>query len=257
MASSSNSPQRIPRLSRTTDALTSAQRWQAVVKRDATIDSFVYAVLTTKIYCRPSCSARLARRANIRFYDTPPEAEKAGFRPCKRCRPQSGQTAAQNNPQTAMVYRACEQIREELAAGLKPRLQDLAVRAGLTPSHFHRVFKKHTGVTPGQYASGLVESAMRPSSDSLTPDTLFELGTPPAPYGSIEGSGDEGLNLDTGGRQFAPLASLSATEREGCTLSSISKDPDESGWNEFDFLLAAEGRTSPNPLFIDPHMLSA
>ncbi|KAJ5562876.1 Ada DNA repair metal-binding [Penicillium sp. DV-2018c] len=141
-------PQKIPRLN--TNTPTDTERWQAIVTRDTTANAFVYAVLTTKIYCRPSCPARLARRANVLFYDTPSQAEKAGFRPCKRCRPHSGQTAAQNNPQTAVVENACESVRNILAAGLKPKPRDLAAQAGLTYSHFHRVFKKHAGVTPGR-----------------------------------------------------------------------------------------------------------
>lgn len=248
MADSTHTRQRISRLSRSGDVLTSAQRWQAVVKRDATVDSFVYAVLTTKVYCRPSCSARLARRANVEFYDIPSQAEEAGFRPCKRCRPHSGRTAAQSNPQTTVVYNACEQIREELAAGLKPRLQELAAQAGLTSSHFHRVFKKHTGVTPAKYASGLIESTTRPPPDPSTPDIPFEVETP-RDESLVEGMKGES-NLDPWGPLVPPMAGLSAVE----TLGSM--DPAE--WNEFDVLLAAEpGQMSPlDGLLIDPRMLS-
>ncbi|CAI7675560.1 unnamed protein product [Penicillium pancosmium] len=233
MASTHTSRQKIPRLSRSNDVLTSAQRWQAVVKRDATVDSFVYAVLTTKIYCRPSCSARLARRANVEFHDTPSQAENAGFRP---------------------FYKACEQIRNELAAGLKPRLQDLAAQAGLTSCHFHRVFKKHTGVTPGTYARGLIGSTTtRPSSspDAPTPDTLSEFET------SHDGSGMEGreegkLNFDMGDYLVPPMAGPLAVG------SPMSMDPSWGEWNEFDILLAAEPeQMSPRDvLSIDPRMLS-
>lgn len=245
--------QKIPRLNRPSDVITSAQRWQAVVRRDATVDTFVYAVLTTKIYCRPSCSARLARRANVEFHDTPSEAENAGFRPCKRCRPQSGRTAAQSNPQTAIVYKACEQIRDELAAGLKPRLQDLAAHAGLTSCHFHRVFKKHTGVTPGKYASGLVVSTTtRPSSspDVSTPDTPSEFETS---YDWSRMEGREGkLNLDMGCSLVPPMAGLLAVG------SPVSMDPSWGEWNEFDLLLADEPEQMSlrDALSIDPRMLS-
>ncbi|KAJ5742960.1 hypothetical protein N7533_010062 [Penicillium manginii] len=249
---SEHTRQKIPRLNRSSDVLTSAQRWQAVVKRDATVDSFVYAVLTTKIYCRPSCSARLARRANVEFHDTPSQAEDAGFRPCKRCRPQSGRTAAQSNPQTAIVYKACEQIRDELAAGLKPRLQDLAAQAGLTACHFHRVFKKHTGVTPGKYASGLIVSTTttRPSSspDVSTPDTL-----PTSEFETLhDGSRIEGkLDLDMGDSLVPPLSGLLAVG------SPVSMDPSWGEWNEFDLFFATETeQMSPRDvLSIDPRML--
>ncbi|KAJ5104526.1 transcriptional regulator family: Helix-turn-helix [Penicillium alfredii] len=224
------SPQRIPRLRSSRSALVS-ERWQAIAHRDATIDSFVYGVLTTKIYCRPSCSARLARRANVCFYDTPAQAEQAGFRPCKRCRPHSGQTAAQSNPQAAMVDRACTMIREHVAAGLKPRLQDLATQAGLTPSHFHRMFKKHMGLTPGQYASDVAHRDMAPSA-SRTPSTP-ELETLQQDL-VVNGDRSDLLNLDQGEGQSRDLAGM---------LTPGSGDfpviPDEP-WNDFDVLLAAD-----------------
>lgn len=259
---SKHTPQKIPRLTRSTDALTSSQRWQAITRRDPTINSFVYAVLTTKIYCRPSCAARLARRANVQFYDTPSQAEQAGFRACKRCRPQTGGTALANHPQTAIVGRACETIQAELAIGLKPRLQDLAAQAGLTPSHFHRVFKKRMGVTPGQYASGLVQGSVSESGSSeycLTPDTtaLSESGTPPLEI--LDGSGRGVLNLEAGESLLSalwPLAGLSVVEGEPpAVLDDV--------WNDFDAFLAAEpgqnqiSSMEDPPLAIDPQVILA
>jgi methylphosphotriester-DNA--protein-cysteine methyltransferase len=236
-------PQQIPRLN-PTNALTNTERWQAIATRDATANTFVYAVLTTKIYCRPSCPARLARRANVQFYDTPSQAEKAGFRACKRCRPHSGQTAAQSNPQTAVVEKACESIRNSLAAGLKPKLSDLALQVGLTPSHFHRVFKKHVGVTPGQYVGSLAQSNLR-SPDSLT-STSSDVET----TRSISGDGNmEILTLDGVGEKGA---SSSAT---GAEFPGFMND----AWNEFDTLLSLEhGQTWMRELSsIDPRIISA
>ncbi|KAF7596311.1 hypothetical protein BBP40_002455 [Aspergillus hancockii] len=150
-------PQKIPRLiGCATPPVSAAARWQAVIRRDAAANSFVYAVLTTKIYCRTSCPARLARRANVQFYDTPLQAETAGFRPCKRCKPQ---TLLAVNPQAQVVQAACKTIRSEIVAGSKPTLRKLADQARLTPSHFHRVFKKIMGVTPGQYAAGITKGS--------------------------------------------------------------------------------------------------
>lgn len=263
--SSKHTPQKIPRLTRSTDALTSSQRWQAITRRDATINSFVYAVLTTKIYCRPSCAARLARRANVQFYDTPSQAEAAGFRACKRCRPQTGGTALANHPQTAIVGKACETIQAELAIGLKPRLQDLAAQAGLTPSHFHRVFKKRMGVTPGQYASGLVQGSSSESGSSeeycLTPGTtsLSESGTPSLEV--LDGSSGRGvLNLAAGESLLSvlwPVDGLSVVEGEPpVVLDDV--------WNDFDAFLAAEPghnqilTTMEDPLLaIDPQVILA
>ncbi|KAJ5462851.1 Ada DNA repairmetal-binding [Penicillium sp. IBT 31633x] len=223
--------QQIPRLNSNT--LTDTERWQAVTTRDISANTFVYAVITTKIYCRPSCPARLARRANVQFYDTSSQAEKAGFRPCKRCRPHSDQTAAQSNPQTVMVEKACESIRSMLVAGLKPKLRDLASQAGLTPSHFHRVFKKHAGVTPGQYVDSLAQSQLH-SPDPSTSDALSRVETPR--LGSGDGSG-EILDLDLAGARFPGFM--------------------DGAWNGFDALLATEQEQPwrPDSVYIDPRMI--
>ncbi|KAJ5573669.1 uncharacterized protein N7459_008096 [Penicillium hispanicum] len=241
MLSSTTSTQRIPPLSRSSDARASAERWQAITKRDASIDSFVYAVITTRIYCRPSCPARRARRANVQFYDTPSQAEKAGFRACKRCRPESGRTAVQSNPQVTMVGKACDNIQAELAAGLKPRLHDLAARAGLTPSHFHRVFKKQMGVTPGQYASALVQKTAPPLGDSLTPDTMSHRET--SRFDIVEAEAEGALELD---------CDLSAIEMEKSSSLAVNE-----AWNEFDALLADEQGQGwfSDWLSIDPRLI--
>lgn len=123
-------------------------RWQSVITRDATADGrFVYAVKTTGIYCRPSCPSRTAKPRNVRFYDTPAEAEAAGFRPCQRCNP-NGQSLAQAN--AAIIAEACRLIEasEEL-----PKLDDLAEQVGMSPFYFHRQFKAITGLTPKQWAT--------------------------------------------------------------------------------------------------------
>ena len=123
-------------------------RWEAVVRRDRTADgAFYYAVHTTGVYCRPSCAARLARREHVRFYMTCAEAEQAGFRACRRCRPHAPALAEQR---AAMVAQACRLIE---AAEETPNLEALARAAGMSRFHFHRVFKTLTGVTPKAYAT--------------------------------------------------------------------------------------------------------
>ena len=123
-------------------------RWEAVVRRDRTADgAFYYAVHTTGVYCRPSCAARLARREHVRFYTTCAEAEQAGFRACRRCRPHEPALAAQH---AAVVAQACRLIE---AAEETPNLEALAAAAGMSRFHFHRVFKTLTGVTPKAYAA--------------------------------------------------------------------------------------------------------
>ena len=123
--------------------------WKAVKRRDRAADgTFFYSVRTTGVYCRPSCAARLPRRENVAFHKTCADAERAGFRPCKRCRPNEP-TLAETH--AAAVARACRLIEEAEEA---PSLDALAQSAGMSRFHFHRVFKAVTGVTPKAYAAG-------------------------------------------------------------------------------------------------------
>jgi AraC family transcriptional regulator of adaptative response/methylated-DNA-[protein]-cysteine methyltransferase len=123
-------------------------RWASVVARDKAADgTFVYAVVTTGVYCRPSCPSRGAKPQNVRFYATPAVAEQAGFRACLRCHPK-GQSQAQAN--AAIVAQACRLIEE---AEELPKLDRLAARIGMSPYHFHRQFKAITGLTPRAYAA--------------------------------------------------------------------------------------------------------
>jgi AraC family transcriptional regulator of adaptative response/methylated-DNA-[protein]-cysteine methyltransferase len=119
-------------------------RWAAVLARDRRADRlFYYSVETTGVYCRPVCGARRPNRENVRFHESAGAAEKAGYRPCKRCRPREADRSA------TLVADACRLIAE---AESPPSLSDLAARAKLSPFHFHRLFKAATGVTPKAYA---------------------------------------------------------------------------------------------------------
>ena len=123
------------------------ERWEAVRRRDPAADgAFYYAVQTTGVYCRPTCAARLPRRENVSFHVSRADAERAGFRACKRCRPDQPALAERH---AAAVRAACRCIEE---ADEMPTLDVLAQCAGLSPFHFHRVFKATTGVTPKAYA---------------------------------------------------------------------------------------------------------
>jgi methylphosphotriester-DNA--protein-cysteine methyltransferase len=130
---------------------TDATRWRALTARDpAANGQFVYSVKSTNVYCRPTCPARLARRANIGFYKTPAQAEAAGFRACKRCKPQEETV---EDPQGQAVAKACTLIEEAIKRDDPKsfRLQDLAKNVGLTPRYFHKIFKDKTGLTPKEY----------------------------------------------------------------------------------------------------------
>lgn len=155
---------------------TDEERWKAVSYRDGDADGhFFYSVRTTRVYCRPSCPSRRPRRSNVSFHDTSAEAENAGYRPCKRCRP-GGVTVAED--QTAAVTRACRLIETAEAAEEAPDLEALAKSAGMSRFHFHRVFKAITGVTPKAYAAAFraerVRGALR-RGGSVT-DAIYAAG---------------------------------------------------------------------------------
>jgi len=137
---------------------TPTARWAAITSRDPSASSaFIYCVTSTKIYCRPTCPARLARRANVVFHDNAAEAEAAGFRACMRCRP-GEQDQSTGDPQRIAVGKACELIGDEgRGAGTKWSVKNLAREVGLTESHFCRVFKKIVGFTVGEYRARVVE----------------------------------------------------------------------------------------------------
>jgi AraC family transcriptional regulator of adaptative response/methylated-DNA-[protein]-cysteine methyltransferase len=122
-------------------------RWAAVVAHDARADgSFFYSVRTTGLYCRPSCAARPPRPETVAFHVSITEAERAGFRACKRCKPDQPPLLLQH---AVKVTAACRTIEQ---ADTAPSLAQLARTAGVSPFHFHRVCKTVAGVTPKQYA---------------------------------------------------------------------------------------------------------
>jgi AraC family transcriptional regulator, regulatory protein of adaptative response / methylated-DNA-[protein]-cysteine methyltransferase len=142
-------------------------RWRAVQRRDRAADgTFVYCVRTTGVYCRPSCAARLPRRENVMFHATCAEAERAGFRPCKRCRPNAPALAEVH---ASVVARGCRLIEQ---AEEPPTLDALAQAAGMSRFHFHRVFKAVTGVTPKAYVAG--DRAKRVREELASRDTVTQ-----------------------------------------------------------------------------------
>ncbi len=121
-------------------------RWERLRNRDSSEEgAFVYGVATTGVYCRPGCPSRLPRQENIRFFASGEEAERAGFRPCKRCQPDRAPLAER---QAEAISKACALIE---AAEERPDFDELAKAVGMSRHHFHRIFKQTTGVTPGVY----------------------------------------------------------------------------------------------------------
>lgn len=148
-------------------------RWAAVLARDASCDgTFVFSVVTTGIYCRPSCPARRAKRENVRFFDNCIEAEAAGFRACMRCKPGERSLAEQH---AVKVTEACRLIDE---AGDVPALEEIARAVGFSPYHFHRVFKAIVGLTPRAYASARRQQRVREKlqGSATVTEAIFDAG---------------------------------------------------------------------------------
>lgn len=148
-------------------------RWAAVLARDPAADAqFVYAVRTTGIYCRPSSVSRLPRPENVVFFDNAAQAEAAGYRPSKRAAADRTDLAEQH---VALVARACRQLAE---AEQSPGLNQLAEVAGMSPWHFHRVFKAVTGLTPKAWASALRAERIRArlADPGTITDAMYDAG---------------------------------------------------------------------------------
>ncbi|HZV98515.1 MAG TPA: bifunctional DNA-binding transcriptional regulator/O6-methylguanine-DNA methyltransferase Ada [Methylophilaceae bacterium] len=148
-------------------------RWVSVLRRDTAADGqFYYSVKTTGVYCKPSCAARPARPEHVRFHGTREEAELAGFRPCKRCKPEQPPLTQQ---QAVMVAGICRLIEQ---AETVPNLEALAAHAGLSIYYFHRVFKAITGLTPKAYTAAHRVKRIRNElerSGSVT-EAIFDAG---------------------------------------------------------------------------------
>ena len=153
--------------------LTDEGRWQALVNKDERADGlFWFSVKTTGVYCRPSCPARPPKRENVIFHLSLEDAEKAGFRACKRCDPKGLGLASQHSKAVAT---ACRLIRE---AENFPNLNQLAESAKMSPGYFHRLFKATTGLTPKEYADAHRSDRMKkalPKWETVT-EAIYEAG---------------------------------------------------------------------------------
>ena len=214
---------------------TQDELWQAVIAKDSSFDgNFVFAVSSTKIYCRPSCPSRRPRRERVSFFRLPEAAEQAGFRACRRCHPKR---TTSTDPQIEMVQRACRYIESQDENSVT--LADLGEHVGISAFHLQRVFKKIMGITPRQYADacrigkfktrvrecGSVAGAMYDagfsSSSRLYAHAPAELGMTPATYGH----GGRGAFINY---TIAPcslgLLLVAATERGVCAVKLGDSD---------------------------------
>jgi AraC family transcriptional regulator, regulatory protein of adaptative response / methylated-DNA-[protein]-cysteine methyltransferase len=211
--------------------------WNAVLARDASRDgSFVFAVRSTGIYCRPSCPARRPRREQVSFFQLPEAAEHAGFRACRRCHPRRAQT---DDPQIELVRRICHAIDEHDEEPLT--LKTLSTETGVSAHHLQRTFKDVMGISPRQYAesrrldqfktkvrSGAsITDAMYDagygSSRSLYEKSAAQLGMTPATYGR----GGRGMRIIYTIAD-CPLGRVlvAATERGVCSVALGDSDAD-------------------------------
>jgi AraC family transcriptional regulator of adaptative response/methylated-DNA-[protein]-cysteine methyltransferase len=148
-------------------------RWAAGLARDpAFVDAFVYSVASTGIYCRPSCSARRANRSNVEFHARPADARRAGFRPCKRCKPDQPPLRSEHAAKVANACRLIEQADEA------PKLDEIAASVGLSPYHFHRIFKSIAGLTPKAYATAHRNKQVRDnlSRSTTVTEAIYDSG---------------------------------------------------------------------------------
>ncbi|HEX3722314.1 MAG TPA: bifunctional DNA-binding transcriptional regulator/O6-methylguanine-DNA methyltransferase Ada [Nitrolancea sp.] len=216
----------------TPPSLDNETRWQATQQRDASFNgAFVYAVHSTGIYCRPTCPSRRPRREQVEFFSACDDAEAAGFRPCRRCRPR------ETTSEIATVEAVSQFIAEHLDESIT--LATLSAACGVSPYHLHRTFKRVTGITPKQFIeerrTNALKEHLRDGSDVTT--AMYDVG-----YGSSSrlyerGSGRLGMTPNTyrrGGSGIeivytivdSPLGRLlvATTERGICAVSLGDSD---------------------------------
>ncbi len=206
-------------------------RWERILRRDKTADGkFWYSVASTGVYCRPSCPSRACNPKNVAIHDTLEAAKATGCRACLRCRPDD------SSPATAIVARSCRLIEaSETALSLK----ELAAAAGLSPFHFHRLFKAGTGVTPKAYAAAHRAARLREnlsrrqtitqaiydagfnSSGSFYADSGARLGMTPKAFRA--GGMKETLRFATGACSLGPI--LVASSAKGIAAILLGGDP--------------------------------
>jgi AraC family transcriptional regulator of adaptative response/methylated-DNA-[protein]-cysteine methyltransferase len=209
-------------------------RWAQVVARDKEADGkFWYSVATTGIYCRPSCPSRGANPKNVGLHATLADAKATGFRACKRCNPDGLSLDAEN---AALIAKACHLI--EQSEGV-PSLADLADAMGRSPSHFHRLFKSATGLTPKAYAAGHRAGRVRAElgKDGSVTEAIYDagfnssgrfyeqstslLGMTPSRYKA--GGADEEIRFAIGESSLGAI--LVASSEKGVASILIGDDP--------------------------------
>ena len=199
------------------DVMSNPEMWNAVLARDSSRDgSFVFAVKSTGIYCRPSCPARRPRREQVSFYQVPEAAESEGFRACRRCHPRR---ARATDPKIELVRRICHAIDEH---DEEPQtLKTLSEETGVSAHHLQRTFKDVMGITPRQYADSqrLKKFKTNVKDGSSVTNAMYDAG-----YGSSRGlyeksSAQLGMTPATYGRGGAGMRIIYTTA--DCSLGRL------------------------------------
>jgi AraC family transcriptional regulator of adaptative response/methylated-DNA-[protein]-cysteine methyltransferase len=209
--------------------------WEAVLAKDARFDGqFVFAVTSTKIYCRPSCPSRRPHREHVMFFELPDAAEQAGFRACLRCEPRRARVL---DPQIELVQRVCRFLDASQTETVK--LADLAAHVGVSIFHLQRTFKRIMGISPKQYLTarrfGNFKSLVRDgepvtqalydsgfnSSSRLYEQAQSELGMTPATYG--RGGRGTTIRYTTIASPFGRLL-VAVTDRGVCAVRMADTD---------------------------------
>lgn len=152
-------------------AVNSTEKWALVLARDGKADGrFVYAVKSTGIFCRPSCPSRRPRLENVEFFDSPIQAQQAGYRPCRRCAPE------QRSPQAQKIEAACRYIDRNLDVTLT--LTAISRHVAISPFHFQRLFKRVLGISPRQYQQARRAGKFRQAllNEERVTDAIYEAG---------------------------------------------------------------------------------
>jgi AraC family transcriptional regulator of adaptative response/methylated-DNA-[protein]-cysteine methyltransferase len=219
-----------------TTAVADDPRWARIVARDSTADGvFWYSVMTTGVYCRPSCPSRTANPKNVQLHATLVEARATGFRPCKRCNPEGSSLDEENDRLVAKACRLIERSNEMLS------LDALASAVGRSPSHFHRLFKSATGLTPKEYADAYRANRIREGlmKNASVTEAIYDagfnssgrfyeksnelLGMTPTQYRA--GGANEDIRFAVGRSTLGAI--LVASSRKGIAAILLGNDPDK------------------------------
>jgi AraC family transcriptional regulator of adaptative response/methylated-DNA-[protein]-cysteine methyltransferase len=211
-------------------------RWVRIVARDKSADGiFWYSVLTTGVYCRPSCPSRIANPKNVQIHSTLAEAKATGFRPCKRCNPDDRSADDETAVLVAKACRLIDNSEEELS------LDALATRVGRSSSHFHRLFKATTGLTPKEYADAHRAARIREGlmKNTSVTEAIYDagfnssgrfyekskelLGMTPTQYRT--GGANEEINFALGQTTLGSI--LVASSKKGVVAILLGDDPDK------------------------------